>query len=104
MHAEVQNAQRAAELAHINRFNVAGELTATIAHELSQPLGAVLANSEAAKTLLKSPAPNMEELREILTDIQRDDQRARSYCECHGRDVRRAACETQGYRHYNARR
>jgi len=76
MYAEVQNAQRAAELAHINRFNVAGELTATIAHELSQPLGAVLANSEAAKTLLKSPAPNMEELREILTDIQRDDQRA----------------------------
>jgi signal transduction histidine kinase len=76
MYAEVQNSQRAAELAHINRFNVAGELTATIAHELSQPLGAILANSEAAKTLLKSPTPNMEELREILTDIQRDDQRA----------------------------
>jgi predicted metal-binding membrane protein/nitrogen-specific signal transduction histidine kinase len=76
MYAEVQNAQRAAELAHINRFNAAGELAATIAHELSQPLGAVLANTEAAKTLLKSPAPNMVELREILTDIQRDDQRA----------------------------
>jgi signal transduction histidine kinase len=76
MYAELQNSQRAAELAHINRFNVAGELTATIAHELSQPLGAILANSEAAKALLKSPAPNMEELRDILTDIQRDDQRA----------------------------
>ena len=76
MYAEIQNSQRAAELAHINRFNVAGELTATIAHELSQPLGAILANSEAAKALLKSSAPNLAELREILTDIQRDDQRA----------------------------
>jgi predicted metal-binding membrane protein/nitrogen-specific signal transduction histidine kinase len=76
VYAEVQNSQRAAELAHINRFNVAGELTATIAHELSQPLGAILANSEAAKVLLKSSAPNLAELRDILTDIQRDDQRA----------------------------
>jgi predicted metal-binding membrane protein/nitrogen-specific signal transduction histidine kinase len=76
MYAEVQNSRRAAELAHINRFSVAGELTATIAHELSQPLGAILVNSEAAKALLKSSAPNMEDLGEILTDIQRDDQRA----------------------------
>jgi predicted metal-binding membrane protein/nitrogen-specific signal transduction histidine kinase len=76
IYAEVQNTQRAAELAHISRFNVAGELTATIAHELSQPLGAILANSEAANELLKSSAPNVEVLREILADIQRDDQRA----------------------------
>jgi PAS domain S-box-containing protein len=74
--AEVQNTKRAAELAHINRFSVAGELTATIAHELNQPLAAILTNSETAKILLDSSAPNVEELREILTDIQRDDQRA----------------------------
>jgi len=40
--AEVQSRQRSAELAHINRFSMAGELTATIAHELNQPLGAIL--------------------------------------------------------------
>jgi predicted metal-binding membrane protein len=51
-------------------------LTATIAHELSQPLGAILANSAAAKVLLKSPAPNLAELREIVTNIHRDDQLA----------------------------
>ena len=74
--AEIQNTKRTAELAHMNRFNVAGELTATIAHELNQPLAAILTNSETAKALLDSSAPNLEELREILTDIQRDDQRA----------------------------
>jgi predicted metal-binding membrane protein/nitrogen-specific signal transduction histidine kinase len=76
MSAEVQNTQRAAELAHTNRLNVADELTAIIAHELSQPLGAILANTEAAKALLKCRNPNVEELGEILSDIQRDDQRA----------------------------
>jgi PAS domain S-box-containing protein len=74
--AEVQNTARAAELAYMNRFNVAGELTATIAHELNQPLGAILFNAETAKTLLDSSTPNLEELRQILNDIQRDDQRA----------------------------
>ena len=74
--AEIQNIKRSAELAHLNRFNVAGELTATIAHELNQPLAAILINSETAMTLLESPAPDLEELRKIVTDIQRDDQRA----------------------------
>jgi PAS domain S-box-containing protein len=74
--AEVQNTARAAELAYMNRFNVAGELAATIAHELNQPLGAILFNVETAKMLLDAPTPNLEELRQILTDIERDDQRA----------------------------
>jgi PAS domain S-box-containing protein len=74
--AEAQNTKRAAEVAHINRFNVAGELTATIAHELSQPLGAILFNTETARTLLDSSTPDLEELKQILIDIQRDDQRA----------------------------
>jgi signal transduction histidine kinase len=43
---------------------------------LNQPLGAILFNAETAKMLLDSPTPNLEELRQILTDIQRDDQRA----------------------------
>jgi predicted metal-binding membrane protein/nitrogen-specific signal transduction histidine kinase len=76
MYAEVQNAQRAAELAHINRSSVAGELTATIAHELRQPLGSILINAEAANALLEASVPDLTELKEILTDIQRDDQRA----------------------------
>src|SRR5215471_1627932 len=47
-----------------------------LAHELNQPLQAVLTNAETAEVLLKSSAPNLHELREIVADIQRDDQRA----------------------------
>jgi signal transduction histidine kinase len=74
--AEVQSLQRMKELAHVNRFSTAGELTATIAHEMNQPLGAILANAETAEAILKSPTPDVAELREIVRDILRDDQRA----------------------------
>jgi signal transduction histidine kinase len=64
------------ELAHVNRFSTAGELTATIAHEINQPLGAILTNTETAQAMLKSRNPDLAELSEILGDILRDDQRA----------------------------
>jgi signal transduction histidine kinase len=76
LRAEVQSRQRSAELAHINRFSMAGELTATIAHELNQPLGAILTNVETAELMAKSPVPDMKEIGEILADIRRDDVRA----------------------------
>ena len=63
--AEVQSRQRMAELAHVNRFSTAGELTASIAHEINQPLGAILTNAETAQAILKSPSPDIAELNEI---------------------------------------
>jgi C4-dicarboxylate-specific signal transduction histidine kinase len=74
--AEVQSRQRMAELAHVNRFSTAGELTASIAHEINQPLGAILTNAETAQTILKSPSPDIVGLNEIVVDILRDDRRA----------------------------
>jgi signal transduction histidine kinase len=74
--AELIAVQRMSELAHVNRFSTAGQLTATIAHELNQPLGAILTNVETLEAMLKAPAPDMRELREIAADIRRDDQRA----------------------------
>jgi len=74
--AELQVGRRTAQLVHSNRFAVAGELTATMAHELNQPLGAILTNAETAEVLLKSSTPDLEELKEVVADIQRDDQRA----------------------------
>lgn len=74
--AEVQARQRMAELAHVNRFTTAGELTATIAHEINQPLGTILANAEAAQFMLKSRSPDIAELSEIVGDIVREDRRA----------------------------
>jgi len=74
--AEVESRQRLAELAHVNRYSAAGELTTSIAHELNQPLGSILTNTETAELMLKSCSPNLDELKEILADIRRDDQRA----------------------------
>ncbi len=74
--AEVQARQRMAELAHINRFSTAGELTASIAHEINQPLGAILANAETAQSILTSSRPDLAELNSIVDDIIHDDRRA----------------------------
>jgi signal transduction histidine kinase len=74
--AEVEARQRMAELAHVNRYSMAGELTTSIAHELNQPLGSILVNTETAALMLESPSLDVSELKEILSDIRRDDQRA----------------------------
>ena len=47
------NAEFPSDLAHVNRFSTAGELTATIAHEINQPLGAILANAETLDDMLR---------------------------------------------------
>jgi len=64
------------ELAHASRLVLAGELTAMVAHEINQPLGAILSNAETGEMLLQSPDPNLEEVREILADIRKDNRRA----------------------------
>lgn len=74
--AEVESRQRLAELAHVNRYSAVGELTTSIAHELNQPLGSILTNTETAELMLRGASPDMEEIRHILADIRRDDQRA----------------------------
>ena len=66
-------------LAHATRLALVGELTASIAHEINQPLGAILSNADAAEMLLESndlKAETIEEVRRILADIRRDDLRA----------------------------
>jgi len=74
--AETEARSRLTELAHVGRQATAGELSSSIAHELNQPLGAILTNAETAELILKSPSPDLAELREILADIRRDNQRA----------------------------
>jgi len=64
------------QLAHAARFAVVGELTAMVAHEVNQPLCAILSNAEAAEIMLRSDHPPLNELREILADIRQDDLRA----------------------------
>jgi len=63
-------------LAHVSRLAMVGELTASIAHEINQPLGAILSNAEAASMLLEATPKNFEEIKQILADIRKDDVRA----------------------------
>jgi signal transduction histidine kinase len=64
------------EITHAARLAVAGEITASIAHEVTQPLSAILSNVETAELLLRQPQPNFATISEILSDIKRDDLRA----------------------------
>jgi len=64
-------------IARSSRLALLGELTASIAHEVNQPLGAILSNAEAAEILLaKGGEESLPEVRQILADIRRDDLRA----------------------------
>jgi len=74
--AEVEARQRMSELAHMNRRATVGELSASLAHELNQPLGSILTNAETAELIANSPSPDMAEIKEIMADIKRDDLRA----------------------------
>ena len=74
--AEVEARHRMSELAHMNRRATVGELSASLAHELNQPLGSILTNAETAELIANSPSPDMAEIKEIMADIKRDDQRA----------------------------
>jgi C4-dicarboxylate-specific signal transduction histidine kinase len=73
---EAEAAKRRDELAHLSRVAMLGELSGSIAHELNQPLTAILSNAQAAKRFLARGMGNVDELREILTDIVEDDKRA----------------------------
>jgi signal transduction histidine kinase len=73
---EVEAQRLRQDLTHIGRVSALGELAASLAHELNQPLTAILSNAQAAQRLLAVDAANLEEVREILKDIVSDDKRA----------------------------
>ena len=74
--AEASAAQKRAELEHLARVATLGELTATLTHELGQPLTAILSNSYAGVRLLDAPEPDLQEVRSTLADICEVTERA----------------------------
>lgn len=68
--------RRYAELTHAARLSVVGEITASIIHEVTQPLSAILSNVETAELLLQAPNPKLAVVLDILTDVRHDDLRA----------------------------
>src|SRR5207302_10398484 len=65
-----------AELAHVTRVTSLGELTASIAHEVNQPLGALVTNAEACLRWLDHGTPNLDEARRNVEMIIKDGHRA----------------------------
>ncbi|MBJ6762281.1 nodulation protein V [Myxococcaceae bacterium JPH2] len=74
--AELEARRALDQLAHVSRVAALGELTASLAHELNQPLAAILSNAQAARRLLNATPAALGEVREALGDIISDDQRA----------------------------
>lgn len=64
------------QLARMARISTMGELAASLAHELNQPLTAILANAQAAERLIAAKPPDLEEVSAILHDIVKDNNRA----------------------------
>jgi signal transduction histidine kinase len=74
--AEAEAINRRREVVRLNRAVTANVLSSSIAHELNQPLGAILSNTEAAQIMLRASPPDLTQIGEILSDIVRDEQRA----------------------------
>jgi C4-dicarboxylate-specific signal transduction histidine kinase len=74
--AEIEAGRLREDLAHMIRVSTLGELAASLAHELNQPLTAILSNVQAAQMLLDRDAPDLDEIREILGEVVSDDKRA----------------------------
>jgi signal transduction histidine kinase len=74
--AEAEAALQRQEVAHLMRVSVMGELSGSIAHEINQPLTAILSNAQAALHLLTEKSPDLAEVRDALEDIVGEDNRA----------------------------
>jgi signal transduction histidine kinase len=74
--AEVAARRTATELAHMNRIATAGEMTASIAHEIRQPLGAIMTNGQAALRWLQRKVPDIEEAKTAVQGVIQDSARA----------------------------
>ena len=74
--AELEARRTLQEAAHAARVTTMGELAASLAHEINQPLAAILTNAQTATKLLQSRSPDLELLAEILDDIAGADRRA----------------------------
>ena len=74
--AELEAARQRHDLAHLARVSTVGELSNSLAHELTHPITAILSNAQAAQRFLVHDDVDLDEVREILNDIVTQDQRA----------------------------
>lgn len=78
---EQASARQRDELAHLSRVAMLGELSGSLAHELNQPLAAILSNAQAGQRFLARSPPQIERIPAILSDIVKSDHQARAVIE-----------------------
>ena len=92
------------EIAHAGRVSMMGQLASGLAHEINQPLAAILRNAEAAELFLQHPSPDLDEIRAILSDIRSDDERAGHVIDRMRGLLKRQTLDTRPARRGRARR
>jgi PAS domain S-box-containing protein len=90
-----QREELARRLSQASRLTAMGELAASIAHEINQPVSAILTNVDAAEMLLQGPAPPLDELRDVLADIRSDDLRVTDIIRTSARSRPSASCTSR---------
>jgi len=90
---ELELQEQRAQLAHATRLATVGELSASITHEINQPLAAILSNAEAGERLIQTGQANLADLNEILSSIRQDDLRASDVIERMRRLLRKEPVE-----------
>ncbi len=93
--AQLETLRLQHEIAHVGRVSMMGQLASALAHEINQPLGAILRNAEAAELFMQRESPDLEEIRAILADIRADDQRAGSVIDRMRTLLKRHVLDTQ---------
>lgn len=83
------------QLARVQRSLALGQLSSALTHELNQPLGAILRNAEVGENFLRQDPPDLAEVREILADIRKDDQRAAAVTERMGALLRKGTVHSE---------
>ena len=96
--AELRAVEDRSALRHMTRVSMLGQLSASIAHQLNQPLAAILGNAEAARKMLGKERVDLAELREICDDIVADDNRAAEVIRRLGALYRRGDMKTETLR------
>jgi C4-dicarboxylate-specific signal transduction histidine kinase len=95
MHAKQEIQLLRQEIAHVGRVSMMGQLASALAHEITQPLSAILRNTEAAELFMQNTSPDLDEIRAILADIREDDQRAGRVIDRMGRLLKAHILETR---------
>jgi len=75
-HAEQEMLGLRQDIAHVGRVSLMGQLSSALAHEIKQPLSAILRNAEAAALFVQHPSPDLHEISAIREDVRKDDERA----------------------------